>query len=79
MPAKKEEIDCTVECAALKKEVAALKKEIAALKKEIEAKSSGEADPRVDLLVEWIQVAQLPTKHGGPEKRAKIFKSLGIK
>jgi hypothetical protein len=50
MPVKKEEVDCAVECAALKKEVAALKREVAALKKELKAKSSGGADPRVDKL-----------------------------
>lgn len=56
MPAKKEEVDCAVECAALKKEVAALKKEIAALKKELKAKPSGGADPRVDALINAIKV-----------------------
>jgi len=66
-------------CAKCESDIAALKKEIAVLKKELKAKSSGGNDPRVDLLVEWLQVAQLPSKHGGPEKRAKIFKSLGIK
>ena len=50
MPAKKQEVDCAVECAALQKEVAALKKEIAALKKELKAKPAGGADPRVDAL-----------------------------
>ncbi len=66
-------------CAKCESDIAALKKEIAALKKELKSKSSGGADSRVDLLVEWIQVAQLPSKQGGPEKRAKILKSLGIK
>ena len=55
MPAKKEEVDCAVECAALKKEVAALKKEISALKKELKAKSSGGADPRVDELIKILK------------------------
>jgi hypothetical protein len=55
MPAKKEEVDCAVECAALKKEVAALKKEIAALKKELKAKSSGGADPRVDKILSVLK------------------------
>ena len=54
MPAKKEEVDCAVECAALKKEVAALKKEVAALKKEIKEKSSGSTDPRIDELLKLI-------------------------
>ena len=55
MPVKKEEVDCAVECAALKKEVAALKKEVAALKKELKAKSSGGADPRVDAVIKILQ------------------------
>ena len=55
MPAKKEEShDCKAECAELHKQLAALKKEIAALKKEMKSKSSGGADPRVDLLLETI-------------------------
>ena len=53
MPAKKE-VDCAVECAALKKEVAALKKEVAAIKKELKAKPSGGADPRVDKLIQYL-------------------------
>lgn len=60
MPAKKQEVDCAVECAALKKEVAALKREIAALKKELKEKSSGGADPRVDAL---IDILKLHPKH----------------
>lgn len=52
MPAKKEEV--TVE--DLQKEVEALKKEIASLKKELKAKSSGGADPRVDQLIDFINV-----------------------
>ena len=48
MPVKKEEVDCAVECAALKKEVAALKKEL-------KAKSSGGADPRVDAVIKILQ------------------------
>ncbi len=58
MPAKKQEIDCAVECAALKKEVAALKKEVAALKKELKAKSSGGADPRVDKIIEALKMKE---------------------
>ena len=61
MAVKKQEVDCAVECAALKKEVAALKKEIAALKKELKAKSSGGADPRIDqilsVLIELSDIA----------------------
>ena len=84
MPAKKEAVAAHKHDDLLK-EIAALKKEVAALQKKCDAccaklaKGGGGADPRVDLLVEWIQVAQLPSKHGGPEKRAKIFKDLGIK
>ena len=63
MPAKKEEVDCAVECAALKKEVAALKKEIAALKKELKAKSSGGADPRVDKVLEVLAKHPHFSKH----------------
>ena len=56
MPAKKEEShDCKAECAELHKQLAALKKEIAALKKELKAKSSGGADPRVNLLIKVIE------------------------
>ena len=55
MPAKKEEVDCAVECAALKKEVAALKKEVAALKKELKEKSSSGADPRIDKIIEALK------------------------
>jgi hypothetical protein len=51
---KEEVVDCAVECAALKKEITALKKEIITLKKEMKAKSSGGADPRIDLLLETI-------------------------
>ena len=41
-------------CAKCEKDIAALKKEIAALKKELKAKSSGGADPRVDVLIEAL-------------------------
>ena len=51
---KKAEVDCTVECAALKKELAALKKELAALKKELKAKSSGGADSRIDIIIDIL-------------------------
>tara|TARA_A100001515_G_scaffold7053_1_gene5964 strand:- start:489 stop:698 length:210 start_codon:yes stop_codon:yes gene_type:complete len=41
-------------CSKCEKDIAALKKEIAALKKELKAKSSGGADPRVDVLIEAL-------------------------
>jgi len=68
--------------AALEAEVAALRKEVAALKTQLSkrpAGGSGAKDPRIDFLVEWVKVAQLPSKLGGPEKRAKVLKGLGIK
>ncbi len=81
MPAKKQEIDCAVECAALKKEVAALKKEVAALKKELKAKSSGGADPRVDKIIEALKMKEddkLPKKErfANYRKAGEIIKSL---
>ena len=52
MPAKKSAAEeC---CAKCEKDVAALRKEIAALKKELAKKSSGGADPRVDVLIEAL-------------------------
>ena len=44
-------------CAKCEKDIAALKKEIAALKKELKVKSSGGADPRVDLIVKYLTVS----------------------
>lgn len=66
-------------CAKCEKDIAALKKEVAALKAALAKKPAGGADARVDLLIEWIQVYNLPSKLEGPQKRAKILKSLGIK
>ena len=43
-------------CAKCESDISALKKEIAALKKELKAKSSGGADPRVDQLINFINV-----------------------
>ena len=76
MPAKKQEVDCAVECAALKKEVAALKREIAALKKELKAKSSGGVDPRVDKIVHYLKerIKDKPAKMNRQEFNKKLEK-----
>ena len=77
MPAKKEEVDCAVECAALKKEVAALKKEVAALKKELKAKSSGGSDPRVDQIVAFLKLNDSKGKTKSVRKQ-ELEKALNI-
>ena len=82
MPAKKEEShDCKAECAELHKQLAALKKEVAALKKDLKAKSSGSADPRVGLLIDYIKLIEIEGKRNiavikNNEKLKEILKSL---
>jgi hypothetical protein len=63
MPAKKEEShDCKAECAELHKQLAALKKEVLLLKKEFKSKSSGGADPRVDVILELLKQSNAQRK-----------------
>jgi hypothetical protein len=79
MPRKSQEASAEECCAKCESDVTALRKELAALKRELAKRPSGGKDPRVDLLIEWIQVYNLPSKHGGHEKRVAILKSLGVK
>jgi len=61
MPRKKTEeaVSEEADVAALAKEIATLKKEIASLKRELAKKPAGGADPRVDKLIEALNLKDL--------------------
>ena len=63
-------------CAKCEKDIAALRKEVAALKKEL-AKAKGGADPRVDLVLEFLRLNHLsPSSEENKKKLREVREKL---